>query len=165
MIGSEGHNHCTEDPTHPEEHPDGNADIAQGVPRHVADRAALDLRVGAVKLAKPYELDDLLRGEETSNGERLRGEGAGVLVMDLLHVRRRGHSVDLARKVDTAISNWASTKSQSQSRSQSRRQLSTHANDNGAMMRAVEREIPMLASGAVGSWSGVKGESVEDDWC
>lgn len=86
--------------TDPEEHPDADAGVAEGVPRRIAHSTAFDLAILAPELSDPQQLEDLLRGEETCNGKRLRRERSWVLVVQVLHVRLGRHAIDLTRKVE-----------------------------------------------------------------
>lgn len=87
--------------THPEEHPCGDTGVTQCVPGYVSEGTLLDLRLGPPEFSEPEQLDDLLRTKEAENGERLRGEGSRVLVVQILHVGLGHHPIILSSKVDS----------------------------------------------------------------
>lgn len=146
MISFQRHKSSLSATTHPEEHPEGDANVAESVPRHVSQSTVLDLGWRSVKLSHPDELQDLLGREESSYGEWLWGEGTWILIMDGLHVGRGGHSIDLTRKVDPETGQLGVLEAT----------LGTHAKERGAMTLAVDSVTPILAKGAVGSSSSGK---------
>lgn len=149
--------------TYPEQHPHGDAGVTERIPWDVSKGVRVDLGVGSVQLPEPEELEGLLRGEEGADEVRLRGEGARVGIVDVLHVGLGVHAVHLAEEVDPRPCQRLMEKDRpevmkvGQSMWGIYARVGTHTKEAGATMRAVESDMPMLASGAVGGWYSTSG--------
>ena len=131
--------------TYPEQQPDSNRGIPKGEPRRISEGTLLDLVVRAPELANIGELEDLLDREEGGDEERLRRKGGWVFIVDVEHIRGGEHAIHLGDEVAPTSRDSAQI---------DKRDLNgTNTKQAGARYRAVERETPMSASGAVGSFS------------